>query len=203
MAAIDDLYHDHGPAILAYLRRSFGRCAPPEELLQETFLQALRHPDRMKRLASPRAWLFAVARHVGLTAARRRGMAPLPEAVTAPQPDSRLAAMREAIAALPDIFRQPLELRLHENLTYDEIALALEIPLGTVRSRLHAAMKKLRDAMEIPKGGHSSFSLSRQEGGHSSLSSPKSRSVPLSGVLCRSGPDLRLKKSNPNNPRQS
>src|SRR5580658_7063229 len=139
MQKIEHLYHAHGPALLGYLQRSFGRCAAAEDLLHETFLQALRGQDRLAAADSPRAWLFGIARHVGLTAARRhrptQSLDAIPEGVTEPNPE--LANMREA-----------LELRLRENLSYEEIATMLEIPLGTVRSRLHTAMQKLRDAME-------------------------------------------------------
>ncbi|MGA2440990.1 MAG: sigma-70 family RNA polymerase sigma factor [Tepidisphaeraceae bacterium] len=63
------------------------------------------------------------------------------------EPDDELAAMREAIAKLPPAMGEPLELRLRENLSYEEIASMLEIPIGTVRSRLHNAMRRLRDEM--------------------------------------------------------
>jgi RNA polymerase sigma-70 factor (ECF subfamily) len=150
MEKIEHLYQAHGPALLGYLQRSFGRCAVAEDLLQETFLQALRGQDRLAAVDSPRAWLFGIARHVGLTAVRRhrptQSLDVVPEALVEPNPE--LAAMREAIAQLLPAMREPLELRLRENLSYEEIATMLEIPLGTVRSRLHTAMQKLRDAME-------------------------------------------------------
>lgn len=149
MRQIETLYRTHAAALLAYLRHSFARCAAPEDLLHETFVQALRHPARLADAASPRACLFAIARHVGLTAARRHR--PTTQLDEAQQParnaDDRLATMREAIAQLPDQLRETLELRLQQNLTYAEIADVLEIPLGTVRSRLHTAMHQLRDTL--------------------------------------------------------
>ncbi len=150
MQKIEHLYHAHGPALLGYLQRNFGRCAAAEDLLQETFVQALRKEDRLTAADSPRAWLFGIARHVGLTALRRNRPTESLDATTptVSEPNPQLAAMREAIAQLPPAMREPLELRLRENLSYEEIAAMLEIPLGTVRSRLHTAMQKLRDAME-------------------------------------------------------
>jgi len=53
MEKIEHLYHAHGPALLGYLQRSFGRCAAAEDLLQETFLQALRGQDRLAAANSP------------------------------------------------------------------------------------------------------------------------------------------------------
>jgi RNA polymerase sigma-70 factor, ECF subfamily len=148
--SIEHLYRSHGQALLAYLRRSFGRCASAEDLLQETFVQVLRNRARLTEAQSPRAWLFGIARHVGLTAVRnRRTIEPLDEArqpTVMQRPE--IADMREAISQLDDSLRETLELRLREGLSYEEIAQVLEIPIGTVRSRLHTAMRRLRDAME-------------------------------------------------------
>ncbi|NUQ45287.1 MAG: hypothetical protein HUU22_04560, partial [Phycisphaerae bacterium] len=72
MNDLERLYRDHGPALLAYLRRRFAGRQVAEDLLQETFVQALRTFDGLAQAASPRAWLFAIARHVGLSAQRRR-----------------------------------------------------------------------------------------------------------------------------------
>ena len=55
--------------------------------------------------------------------------------------------MREAIAGLPAHLRETLELRLRDELSYEEIAQVLEIPMGTVRSRLHGALKLLREKL--------------------------------------------------------
>jgi RNA polymerase sigma-70 factor (ECF subfamily) len=150
MEKIEHLYHAHGPALLRYLQRNFGRCAAAEDLLQETFVQALRRQDRLSVADSPRAWLFGIARHVGLTALRRNRPTESLEVMSPKlaEPNPELATMREAISLLPPAMREPLELRLRENLSYEEIAAMLEIPIGTVRSRLHTAMQKLRDAME-------------------------------------------------------
>jgi len=148
MSRLEQLYVEHGPALLRYLRRSFGGALAPEELLQETFLQAVRQADRLAQTASPRAWLFTVARRIGITALRRRrSTVVLTESVEAPAPtdeDARLEAMRRAIAALPVAQRKTLELRLHDELSYAEIAEVLNIPVGTVRSRVHHAVGKVR-----------------------------------------------------------
>jgi RNA polymerase sigma-70 factor (ECF subfamily) len=119
-------------------------------MLQDTFVQAMRFPQRLTAADSPRAWLFGIARHVGLTAARRlRPVAPLDEASQhAGQPAPQIADVREIIGALPQILRETLELRLRERLSYEEISQVLGIPIGTVRSRLHTAMQQLREAMK-------------------------------------------------------
>jgi RNA polymerase sigma-70 factor (ECF subfamily) len=148
MRDFERLYNAHGAALLAYLRRGFGRCAAPEDMLQETFVQAMRRPQRLAAAQSPRAWLFGIARHIGLTAARRhRPAQPLDANQHADQAVPQIADLRELIATLPPALRETLELRLRERLSYEEIAQVLGIPMGTVRSRLHAAMQQLRRDM--------------------------------------------------------
>ena len=146
-AKVEGWYREHGSALLRYLARRFGHQGA-DDLLQETFVQALRKRQRMGETVSPRAWLFGVARHVGISALRRRKvMAELPEGFAArdSEADERLDEMRRAIAKLPEEMRETLELRLADDLSYEEIAAVLEIPVGTVRSRLHNAVKKLRE----------------------------------------------------------
>jgi RNA polymerase sigma-70 factor, ECF subfamily len=150
MSELERLYQSHGAALLAYLRRSFAWCGEPEDMLHDTFVQALRQRDRLEQAVSRQAWLFGIARHVGLTAARRHR--PTLE-IHAEQPaeaqNPELLAMRQAMADLPAELRQTLELRLHDRLSYEEIAEVLEIPIGTVRSRLHVAMIRLRRSMDV------------------------------------------------------
>lgn len=145
---LETLYHELGPDLLSYLRRLADRHAA-EDLLQETFLQAARRLERVTQAVSPRAWLYAIARNVATTALRRRRWTePLPGEVPAavPADDPRVEHVRAAIAELPDMLRETLELRLRCELTYEEIAGVLDIPLGTVRSRLHLALQRLRAA---------------------------------------------------------
>jgi len=149
LTRLEALYRDVGPGLLAYLRRRFGDHHAAEDLLQETFLQASRRMEWLAEAVSPRAWRFAIARNVALTAQRRRRpMQRLPaDVATAGQPvDARLEHVRRAIAELPDMFRETLELRLRDELSYEEIADVLQIPIGTVRSRLHHALRRLRVA---------------------------------------------------------
>src|SRR6185436_10969301 len=135
-AKVEGWYREYGAVLLRYLGRRFGR-AGADDLLQETFVQALRRPQRVGETVSPRAWLFGIARNVGITAFRRRKvMVDLPESAPAPivEVDERLDEMRQAIEKLPAEMRETLELRLADYLSYEEIAAVLEIPVGTVRS---------------------------------------------------------------------
>lgn len=59
--------------------------------------------------------------------------------------------MREAIAQLAPELRETLELRLTDELSYEEIASVLGVPVGTVRSRLHNAVRRLRTVLTTPE----------------------------------------------------
>jgi RNA polymerase sigma-70 factor, ECF subfamily len=151
MARVRGLYDEHGPALLRYLRRMTGRAETAEDLLHETFVQAMRGLRQLEQAASPKAWLFSIARHLGINAVQRRRLAvPLSEGMAAAQAaeeDPRLERMRTAIADLPDTQREALQLRLRDELSYEEIAEVLGVPVGTVRSRLHNAVKGLREQL--------------------------------------------------------
>jgi RNA polymerase sigma-70 factor (ECF subfamily) len=152
MPQVEAMYRSHAPAILRYLERNFGSCASAEDLLQETFLRWLRRDQTSHAAVSPRAFLFGIARNVGLTALRKANRAATQTIgeIAAPEQtetDSQLQQMQSAIIQLPEKIRETLELRLREELSYEEIAEVLQIPVGTVRSRLHTALKLLRGAM--------------------------------------------------------
>lgn len=159
VAWLEQLYRNNADSLCGYFARRFAGCEAPEDLLQETFVQAARQPRRVHDAVSPRAWLFGIARRVGLRAARRRrSVGQVAElhlateaaalAADAPAPaDGALLDLREAIVRLPPHLQETLALRLRDELTYEEIAEVLQIPVGTVRSRLHMALQQLRAAL--------------------------------------------------------
>lgn len=144
---LETLYRETGANLLAYFRSRPTLALQAEDLLQDTFARALQHPERLAAALSPRAYLFGIARHVGHDALRRAAPAVAltdDEEWTAEVEDARLADMREAVGRLPAAQRETLLLKLRHDLSYEEIAEALGIPIGTVRSRLHAAVHALR-----------------------------------------------------------
>jgi RNA polymerase sigma factor (sigma-70 family) len=151
---IDQLYRQHAGELHSYLARRCSDTATAGDLLQETFLQVVRQMDQLPTVTMPRAWLFGIARHMLARHYRRQRDLPIVAELwyePAPAKDDRLAAMKEAIRQLPAELRDTLELRLEQELSYEEIAHVLDIPIGTVRSRLHNAVRQLRDAMTKPE----------------------------------------------------
>jgi RNA polymerase sigma-70 factor, ECF subfamily len=143
---VEQLYLESREALTRYFLRRHGSIQTAEDLLQETFLRLMRQVDRCLTAASPRGYLFGIARHVSADAWRR--LKPEIEIPAPAEPDERLAVARETIADMPALQREILDLRFQHDLSYAEIAEALHIPVGTVRSRLHNALAMLRERLE-------------------------------------------------------
>jgi RNA polymerase sigma-70 factor (ECF subfamily) len=148
---LDELYRQVGPPLLAFLNHRHRDRQMAEDLLQDTFAAVMRRPERLLSSASPRAYLFGVARNLSADAHRT---AHPTEALPTDLPqgqdetrDPRVFIVREAITDLNATWREVLELRLQAELSYEEIAAVLDVPVGTVRSRLHHAIKQLRQAL--------------------------------------------------------
>lgn len=151
-ADIEQLYRESRQVLTAYFQRRHRSAHTAEDLLQETFLRLMRRLNQCHKAASPRGYLFGIARHVSLDTWRRAkpttGDETVIASIPAPQPDRRLTEAREVIASLPPLQREILDLRFQHDLSYAEIAEALRIPVGTVRSRLHNAIALLRQQLE-------------------------------------------------------
>ena len=157
MQLIESLYRTDGPGLLHYIRRCGGG-SRSEDLLQETFVRALERPDRVSTARSPRAWLYGIARHVVLDSLRRKSriveLTIDPPAPERPAKDPRMETVKAAMAKLPFDQFEVLRLRLEAELSYEEIASVLDIPTGTVRSRLHYAIRRLREAVGDKEMNH-------------------------------------------------
>lgn len=127
-----------------------------EDSVQEAFLRAWRSFHTLDEGRSVRVWLLAILRNVIFDAARKRKREPGgpsfdevgPETVPAPglAPDERLADkdILAAMDGLPEDLRAVVLLAIVEDMKYREIADALDIPIGTVMSRLHRGRQLLR-----------------------------------------------------------
>jgi RNA polymerase sigma-70 factor, ECF subfamily len=136
--------------------------AEAEDLVQETCLRALRAIDRLRDEGSVKSWLFTILRNIWLNQLRQRRTSPeevaldadetglLEPADTAPDPHTGYVNLVErdevqaAIQELPQEFREIILLREYEELSYQEIAVLLNCPPGTVMSRLARARSRLR-----------------------------------------------------------
>ena len=124
-----------------------------EDLVQETYLQAWRSFHRFKPGTNLRAWLFKIMFNVFYSGLRREKLELVPveetiaETVAYDPPTPQALTDEDVLGALervPREFQIPVMLADIEELSYREIADALEIPLGTVMSRLHRGRKLLR-----------------------------------------------------------
>ena len=123
-----------------------------EELVQEVTLRVWRRASRFDpELGASSSWIFGIARNVAADLARARARAPVPVADTpdraAPWDEERASTAWEvarAVALLPEDQRRVVELAYANQMTQSEIAAALGIPLGTVKTRLYTALRKLR-----------------------------------------------------------
>jgi RNA polymerase sigma factor (sigma-70 family) len=153
------IFDRHGSTLLRFLARRVDP-AEAEDLLGEVFRIAFERRSAFERdRASARPWLYGiaanvVAKHHRSEARRFRAMARVPagrpldedpadRAVAAADAGARWTRVMDAIGALPEAERQVLLLFAWEELSYEEIALALGVPMGTVRSRLSRGRARL------------------------------------------------------------
>ena len=152
ITTLEAYYAQHGPAILRFLNRLVGP-KNAEDVLQDTFVQALSHMDKILDLNCPRAWLFRVARNLAMNVLRKKKLVmnvPLDSLIHPdPQEDPRLAHMWQSISELPEKHCEVVLLRWYDGLSYEEIAHVLDVSIGTVRSRLHHSIDKLRMRMSV------------------------------------------------------
>jgi len=148
MQELEHLYRAHGPALLAYLRRAFGWCASPQDMLQETFLQALHRRERLATVDSPRAWLFGIARHTAAShfrSAERFDELPLEAGIVEENPANLLATKDDSDAfwrlarTLKPRQWEALWLRYGEGFSVAETARALGTTQIHARVLLHRA----------------------------------------------------------------
>jgi RNA polymerase sigma-70 factor (ECF subfamily) len=136
--------------------RMTRNAADAEDLVQETYLRAFRAFERYTPDTNVRAWLFTILYRVRTDMLRKTGRSPrtveLSEegpAVAAPQ--EALARgqedVRRALGALPEVFRAAITLRDLQDFSYEEIARILDVPIGTVMSRIHRGRALLRRSL--------------------------------------------------------
>jgi RNA polymerase sigma-70 factor, ECF subfamily len=158
--------------LYGYLRRYLGDANLAEDVFQNTFLQVYLKSGQYEAGRPVRPWLYTIATNQAIDALRRNGRHQLlsldqhreelgegelsslvetlesnsPNPLDAAQGQERRQKVRASVDRLPDFLRQVLVLAYYQGLKYREIADILGIPVGTVKSRLHAALVKLQEA---------------------------------------------------------
>lgn len=138
--------------------RVVGDGAAAEEIAQEVFVRAYRALPRFRGDASIFSWLYRITVNLCLNHLHRRARSAVPPEVAATLPDvtdpasrlesgERQALVRRAVAALPPHYRIVIVLSGAEELSYQEIADLLGIPVGTVKSRINFAKRLLREKL--------------------------------------------------------
>lgn len=148
------------PRLRRYARMLVGEAAQADDLVQDCLVRAIANLDRWREGTNMRAWLFTIMRNVLFNDIRRAKRSPFLDAgaeivdtvPVASEQDSRLSLrdMDRAFAQLSPDQREIVLLIAVEGLDYEEAAHVLEVPVGTVKSRLSRARQDLRLRLEDP-----------------------------------------------------
>jgi RNA polymerase sigma-70 factor (ECF subfamily) len=178
--ALRHLMQRYQSDLMAFLTRFLGSRTSAEDVFQETFLQVHLSAETFDVSRRLKPWLFTIAANKArdhLRRSSRRSAVSLSASIGAdgegqrfadlmqadlPTPDSpvteeeRAGLIRDVIDAMPPHLREILLLSYFQQLSYNQIADSLEIPLGTVKSRLHAAVASFAKAWEARERAASS-----------------------------------------------
>jgi RNA polymerase sigma-70 factor (ECF subfamily) len=145
-----------------YLLRLVSRPSTAEDLFQQTWMRVIERMRHYDPRRSFEGWLFAVAHNLAIDHLRRRQPESLDEPLPSGETQSdltrssnpgalelllskeRAGCVLDAVSELPLAFREVITLRFEEEMKLEEIATVLALPMGTVKTRLHRAMKALR-----------------------------------------------------------
>ncbi|MHC5113357.1 MAG: RNA polymerase sigma factor [Planctomycetota bacterium] len=149
-AAFAQLYERYRDWVVAVARRFTSNEALALDVMQDTFVYFLGKFPGFELRAQIKTFLYPVIRHNAAALLRRRRHAAgvgadESRAPSAPDAtDETLAALADAMAALPDTHREALILRFADRLSVPEMAAALGVPQGTVKSRIHNALQAIK-----------------------------------------------------------
>jgi RNA polymerase sigma-70 factor (ECF subfamily) len=159
--AFGEFVRRHTATVHRWMARAVG-VEDADDLTQEVFLKAYRGLPRFREEAPPRAWLASIADNAVKNRYRARGRfrriftsaadttAPFEPAETGRSPEENARAeesrryVAEALKNLPAEFRMPVVLRDLEEWSYEEIAVSLALPVGTVKSRISRGRGQLK-----------------------------------------------------------
>jgi RNA polymerase sigma-70 factor (ECF subfamily) len=156
---VERLVDDHYIALYRYAYRLSGSAADAEDLTQETFCKAQAHLSQLRDASRAKPWLFSILRNAYLHRVRAEqnnhcvsldDVGDLAEPPAEPLPDIDPDRLQQALKEIPEVFRTPLILFFYEDFSYRDIAEQMDLPLGTVMSRLARAKAFLRGRLLPP-----------------------------------------------------
>lgn len=160
-AALEDAFALYQPELLGTLFYLVGNMEDARDALQEAFIKCWRSHEKLVEVQNLKAWIFRIALNTGRdireTAWRRKRQAlGEDESMIASredgpdllvEQDERLNRLRQALSDLRPEEQEVFLLRQNGEMTYEEIAVALEVPSGTVKTRMRLALAKLREVL--------------------------------------------------------
>jgi RNA polymerase sigma-70 factor (ECF subfamily) len=152
--ALRELLRRYEQRLARFLHRQTGG-RDVEDLYQETWLRVVRHADRFDATRRFSTWLFQIAVNLCRDWQRRpppepRALDDEPAAAGLERSDAALDAA-QLLARLPQAQREVVVLRYYQDLSEDEVAEILDIPKGTVKSRMHQAIARLAQLVQPEK----------------------------------------------------
>ena len=154
-AAFDALYYRHRDWVMRLAMRFTAHHEDALDVLQETFAYFVRKFPGFELTAALRTFLYPAVRNLSLAARRKRlrslsdnqdTLSLIPETVLSDS--ANRDELTQTLAGLSDAHREILLMRFVDEMTQPEIAAALDLPLGTVKSRLHHALLTIRQSPE-------------------------------------------------------
>jgi len=158
-AALAQLYVRHAPRLQSYLRRVLRSHEEAQDVLQDTFLRLFEGRGRYAERGRFRSWLYTVAtrqafdrirnetRRAALLAERAQGVTPLRDPLQHTADRQVLERIDAVLDTMPPETVTAFHLRMREEFRYAEIAAICGDPEGTLRSRVHHALKKIHRAL--------------------------------------------------------
>jgi RNA polymerase sigma-70 factor (ECF subfamily) len=166
-AAFEQLYEQSSALLFTLVSRILGHQGDAADLLQEVYLEVWRKASNYDRArGTPMAWLVTLAKSRAIDRVRAFGsrgkgvtsslddtpasalIAAGTDALELRAANERQALVWKALETLPLVQRQAIELAYYEGLTHVEISGRLNVPLGTIKTRIRLAMEKLRDGLQ-------------------------------------------------------
>ncbi len=152
---LSELVRLHSGLLYRFAYRLCGSSADAEDLVQQAFLSAHRKLDQLREVEHAKGWLCAILRNVYLKSLRKQAaigvvslenVAEVEEERTIQDPIDR-EELQSILNEMPEEFRTPVILYYFQEFSYKEIAEQLDIPLGTVMSRLSRGKQHIRQRL--------------------------------------------------------